>query len=58
MKYFKLADDRTNYDIAFDVYRTQFIRENFIAIASVIVLLAIGLVVFFKIRKRKVKKDE
>lgn len=58
MKYFKLADDRTNYDIAFDVYRTQFIRENFIAIASLIVLLAIGLVVFFKIRKRKVKKDE
>ena len=58
MKYFKLADDRTNYDIAYNVYRTQFIRENFVVIVVVAVVAITILLLLIKIWKKKVKRDE
>lgn len=56
MDFFKRADDRTNYDIAFSAYRTQFIRNNFIWIGIGIVLLVAISTVGVKIIHKKRQK--
>lgn len=54
MDFFKRADDRTNYDIAFSAYRTQFIRDNFIwiGIALLIVISALSIKIIHKKRQK------
>lgn len=54
MAYFERADDRANYDIAYNVYRTQFIRENFLwfGIGLFVVIVAIPLILRLKRRKK------
>lgn len=58
MNYFKLADDRTNYDIAYTAYRTQFIREHFVWIGAAVILAVAALLLFLNYRKKKEKRDE
>lgn len=58
MQYFKRADDRTNYDIAYTSYRTTYIRNNFAVIGCVligiIVLIVVACYVYKRIRRRKI----
>lgn len=58
MNYFKLADDRTNYDIAYTAYRTQFIREHFALIGATLIFVVVAIIVLLKFRKKKEKRDE
>lgn len=54
MDYFKRADDRANYDIAYNAYRTQFIRENFLwfGIGLFVIIIAVPLILRLKRRKK------
>jgi hypothetical protein len=56
MEYFKLGQSRVDYSRAFQEYRTRLISEWFDVIFIAVVVLAVGLFVFFKIRKAKKKK--
>ena len=58
MNYFRLADDRTNYDIAYTAYRTQFIREHFVLIAAVVIVPVIAVILLLNYAKKKEKRDE
>ncbi|MBQ3547367.1 MAG: hypothetical protein IJA44_02705 [Clostridia bacterium] len=53
MEYFKRGQSRVDYSRAFQEYRTRLISEWFDAIAVVVIVLAVGLLVFFKFRKKK-----
>lgn len=53
MEYFKLGQSRVDYSRAFQEYRTRLIAEWFDVIAVVIIVLAVGLFIFFKLRKKK-----
>jgi len=56
MQYFERADDRVNYDIAYTAYRTEFIRDNFEWIGTVILVLAAGVWALVIYKRRKGKK--
>lgn len=53
MEYFKRGQSRVDYSRAFQEYRTRIISEWFDVIAVVVILLAVGLFIFFKFRKKK-----
>lgn len=55
MQYFKRAEDRTNYDLAFTNYRSDFLRNNFTLIAIVICVVAVCAIGFSIWRKRRNK---
>lgn len=57
MNYFKRAEDRTNYDLAFTRYRSNFIRENFGYIAIGIVIV-ISIITGFMLWKRRKKTND
>ncbi len=56
MKYFQLGQSRVDYSRAFQEYRTRVISEWFDVIFIAVIVVAIGLFVFFRIRKNKKKK--
>ncbi len=59
MKYLKLGMNREYYSIAFRRYRNQLLEENLSVILSVLAVVIVGLIVFFRIRKKKkMKKAE
>ncbi len=53
MSYFEKANDRTNYDIVFNVYRTQFIRDNFLWFGLGLLLIAVGTPIVIRLIRRK-----
>ena len=53
MSYFEKANDRTNYDIVFNVYRTQFIRDNFLWFGLGLLLIAVGTPIIIRLIRRK-----
>lgn len=53
MEYFKCGQSRVDYSRAFQEYRTRLIAEWFDVIAVVVIVLAVGLLVYFKVRKKK-----
>lgn len=53
MKYAKLSDSGDIYNKAFEVYRREFLKEHFTAIAAGLVLLTAGLIACGRIRKKR-----
>ncbi|MCM1307313.1 MAG: SMP-30/gluconolactonase/LRE family protein [Butyrivibrio sp.] len=56
MKYLKLGMNSEYYSIAFRRYRNELLEKNLSLILSVAAVLIVGLVVFFRLRKRKKNK--
>ena len=57
LKYFKQADDRTNYDIVYSAYRTKLLRENFMYIIFALIAIIVLPVITIKLLKRRKKKE-
>lgn len=53
MSYFEKANDRTNYDIVYNIYRMQFIRENFLWIGMGLLVAVVGIPIVIKVIRRK-----
>lgn len=53
MEYFERGQSRVDYSRAFQEYRTRLIAEWFDVIAVVVIVLCVGLFIFFKLRKKK-----
>ena len=56
MKYLKLGMNSEYYSIAFRRYRNELLEANLSIILSVLAVIIVGLVVFFRLRKRKKNK--
>ena len=57
MEYFKRANDRVNYDIAYAAYRTVFIREHFIWIGLGFLAVVVAVLAGLNLKKRKGKNE-
>ncbi|MHB1453068.1 MAG: hypothetical protein ACYCYM_03790 [Saccharofermentanales bacterium] len=63
IRYLKIGQDRAGYSKAFSYYRTQVVRDNFPAIATILVILTLFFIFWDKIRRfigrffRKKKKN-
>ena len=55
MKYFTLANDRTNYSDAYTYFRNEIVEKAFPILMTAIVILIIGFIVFKLIIKRRKK---
>ena len=58
MDFYKRANEKTNYSIAFKAWRKDFVEKNILWILLVIVLLVVGIAQAFKYIGRKNKKGE
>ncbi len=58
LKYFELAEDRTNYDLAFTSMRAEYIRSHFGFMVGGVVVILLAYLAYTIIRKRKVTGEK